>query len=515
MASKTESRTGDGQQPDALREAAAGLLASFESGDPDAIEAETEAFLAKSRPPLDLLVLFSKLSEKAEATGATIRIYERILRLNPMMPDLHRKLGQLQLAAGQRGAAMRTLNTAIKVREDDLEARKALAGLLLDLGRHDEARRHYQACTEAAPEDSESWLLLANCCRIGDRTQESIEAFDKAIELDADLAEAHVGKAGALLSLGDFANGWREYNWRPDGLPRDGAGKPVSAIPSFAGKRVLLGEEASIGRTVLGLRYASLLREAGARVTLAVNRSYMRLLLDSDLADDMVEPGEGGEEYDYEMKLLSAAAFLRTGPGTQPLASGYITPGARLRSVQPDRLKVGIALGSGPDGQDSPIPVARLREILTMDAPVRFISLEASGKEDFGNISWANGRISLPVADLDDPRALAETIADMDLVIAAGGPAGHLAGAMGVRCWLILPVNADWAWGSEGDRTPWYNSIRIFRQTVPGRWSRPLELVRKSLQTLALVTNDPAMIVDRRPAPKPQAGKEADDGGHK
>ena len=241
-------------------------------------------------------------------------------------------------------------------------------------------------------------------------------------------------------------------------------------------------------------------------MTLAVNRTYMRLLLDSDLADDMVEPGEAEEEFDYVMKLLSAAAFLRTGQGPQPLATGYITPGPRLRTVQPDRMKVGIALGSGPDGQDSPIPVARLREILTMDAPVEFVSLENSGKEDFGNIGWTSGRIAFPAVDLDDPRNLAEMISGMDLVIAAGGPVAHMAGAMGVRCWLILPVNADWAWGAEGDRTSWYNSIRIFRQTVPGRWSRPLELARKSLQTLAYVTNDPAMTVDRRPGVKAPTG---------
>lgn len=502
MASKTESRTGDEGAADSLKESASGLLASFETGDTDAIEAETEAFLKNARPPLDLLMLFSKLTEKANAAGATAKIYEHLLRLNPVMPHLHRKLGQLQLAAGQRGAAMRTLNTAIKVNADDLAARKSLAALLVDLGRLDEARRHYQTCTEKAPEDADSWLLLGHCCCIGARREEGVEAFDTAIGIDPDLAEAHVGKAGALLALGDFAGGWAEYNWRPDGFPKDGAGRTVTSINSFAGKRVLLAEEDSIGRTLLGLRYASLLREAGARVTLSVNRTYMRLLLDSDLADDMVEPGESAEEFDYVMKLLSAAAFLRTGRGAQPLASGYITPGSRLRTIQPDRMKVGIALGSGPDGQDSPIPVARLREILTMNAPVEFVSLENSGKEDFGNISWTTDRITFPTADLDDPRTLAEMISGMDLVIAAGGPVAHMAGSMGVRCWLILPVNADWVWGAEGDRTLWYNSIRIFRQTVPGRWSRPLELARKSLQTLAFVTNDPAMTVDRRPGVK-------------
>ncbi len=506
MASKTESRTGDEGTADSLREAASGLLASFESGDPEAIEAETEAFLKSSRPSVDLLMLFSKLTEKANAPAATAKIYERLLRLNPVMPNLHRKLGQLQLATGQRGAAMRTLNTAIKVNADDLAARKSLAGLLVDLGRLDEARRHYQTCTETAPQDADSWLLLGHCCCTGARREEGIEAFDTAIGIDPDLAEAHVGKAAALLAIGDFAGGWPEYNWRPDGFPKDARGRRVTAIRSFAGKRVLLAEEESIGRTLLGLRYAPLLREAGARVTLAVNRTYMRLLLDSDLADDMVEPGEAEEEFDYVMKLLSAAAFLRTGQGPQPLATGYITPGPRLRTVQPDRMKVGIALGSGPDGQDSPIPVARLREILTMDAPVEFVSLENSGKEDFGNIGWTSGRIAFPAVDLDDPRNLAEMISGMDLVIAAGGPVAHMAGAMGVRCWLILPVNADWVWGAEGDRTPWYNSIRIFRQTVPGRWSRPLELARKSLQTLAYVTNDPAMTVDRRPGVKAPTG---------
>ncbi|MEQ9198910.1 MAG: hypothetical protein RLN80_02910, partial [Rhodospirillales bacterium] len=81
----------------------------------------------------------------------------------------------------------------------------------------------------------------------------------------------------------------------------------------------------------------------------------------------------------------------------------------------------------------------------------------------------------------------------VDLVITAGGAIAHMAGAMGIRCWVVLSVQSDWMWGATGDRTPWYNSIRIFRQTIAGRWSKPLESLRKSLLTLATVIDDPAM----------------------
>jgi tetratricopeptide (TPR) repeat protein len=491
MASSSEKDDKKDAQQATIKAAAAELLAGFETGDIELISERTTAFLKTPAVPLDLLQLFTALSEKARLDSITEKFYERILRLNPVMPGLHRKLGLLRLANGQRGGAMRALNSALSVKASDQQARMALGSLLEELGRIDEARRHYRALTEHSPEDINGWLLYARSCRASGRHEDALAAYDQIIGIDASHADAHLEKAEVLLSLGDFENGWPEFDWRDDGRPGDRDGKPLSGPIKFNGRQVLLKQEDSIGLTLLGLRYAPVLRESGARVTLAVDRTLMPALLDSDLADDIVEPGDVDEEADITLKLLSAAGHVRSAANAQPLAGGYISPSPRVPQASADRLRVGIALRTA-GSRDAEIPVARLREIITMDAPVSFFSLENSGSDDFGNISWAENRLSYPAGDTTDLRFLTDQIARMDLVIAAGGPVAHLAGAMGKPCWLILPVNADWMWGADGDRTPWYNSIRIFRQTIPGRWSRPLEKARKSLQTLAMVTVDPA-----------------------
>lgn len=486
--------------PGKPRDHAAALLACFDAGDVNAMETEAGQLLSVGGTPPDLLRLFAMLAEKVKADSVAEKFYNRLVKLNPTLPGQHRKLGEIQLRLGQRGAAMRTLNAALSVDKTDSVARTLLAGLLDDLGRQDEARKHYRTVTEQNLEDAKAWLRLAQCYCATNRTEDGIAAFDKAIAIAPDQPAAHVGKAEALLASGNFKLGWPEYTWRPGGKATDTSGKPVSQVPSFAGKRVLLRQEDHLSETVLGLRYAPLLRESGARVTLAINREYMPLLLDSDLSDDMIEPEAVETDCDIEMKLLTAACFLRAGEATQPLASGYLNPVAKSPKVAEKGLRVGIALRA-PGNRDETIPVARLREVLTIPAPVSFISLENTGAEDFRSINWAEGRVKPANGDMDDPRQLAAALSEVDLVIAAGGDVGHIAGAMGIRCWVILPVNSNWMWGASGDRTPWYNSIRIFRQTVAGRWSKPLESLRKSLLTLATVTDDPAMTA--RSAPKP------------
>ncbi len=499
MASETTPTSTAKTAPGKPRDHAASLLASFDAGDLNAMEAEAGQLLSVGGTPPDLLRLFAMLAEKVNADSVAEKFYNRLVKLNPTLPGQHRKLGQIQLRLGQRGAAMRTLNAALSVDKTDSEARTLLAGLLNDLGRQDEARKHYRTVTEQNPENAGAWLKLAQCYCITNRYQEGIEAFDKAIAIDDTRMDAHIGKAEALLASGDFGQGWSEYTWRPGGKAVDASGKTVTRIPSFSGKHVLLRQEDHLSETVLGLRYAPLLRESGARVTLAVDRKYMPLLLDSDLSDDMIEPDATETDCDIEMKLLTAPSFLRAGGTTQPLASGYLNPVAKSPKVAEKGLRVGIALRA-PGNRDETIPVARLREVLTIPAPVSFISLENTGAEDFRSINWAEGRVKPATGDMDDPRQLAAALSEVDLVIAAGGEVGHIAGAMGIRCWIVLPVNSNWMWGTSGDRTAWYNSIRIFRQTVAGRWSKPLESLRKSLLTLATVVDDPAMT--SRPASK-------------
>ncbi|MEQ9199364.1 MAG: tetratricopeptide repeat protein, partial [Rhodospirillales bacterium] len=372
--------------PDKPRDHAAALLAGFDAGDLSAIEAETEKLLSAGGTSPDLLRLFAMLAEKLKADSVAEKFYSRLVKLNPMLPGQHRKLGQIQLRLGQRGAAMRTLNAALSVDKTDTTARTELAGLLDDLGRQDEARKHYRTVTEQDPENAGAWLRFARCCSATNRLDEAIDAFDRAIALDQEQPAAHVGKAEVLLALGRFKQGWNEYTWRPDGRATDPSGTPVSQISSFAGKHVLLRQEIGLPETLLGLRYAPLLRESGARVTLAVDRMYMPLLLDSDLADDMIEAGADGADCDVEMKLLTAASFLRAGEATQPLASGYLTPVTKSPKVAEKGLRVGIALRA-PGSRDETIPVARLREVLTKSAPVSFVSLENTGAEDFRSIN--------------------------------------------------------------------------------------------------------------------------------
>jgi hypothetical protein len=307
--------------------------------------------------------------------------------------------------------------------------------------------------------------------------------FQKAARLDPQAVEPRYQAALARLALGDFANGWREFEWR---LKRGAPARRTFDLPTWngaelSGHRVLIHSEQVLGDTLQFIRYVPLASARGAEPILDVPPRLITLLRESGFTN-LIAPDEPPPECHLQAPLLSLPGLLGTVLETIPAQIPYLSAGPELvaewhdKLVSIDGFKIGIAWqgdAAHPRDRFRSIPLADF-ELLARVAGVRLISLQMKdGLDQLANLA---GRFE--VNDFGDKLdtaagAFMDTAAimkNLDLVVTADTAAAHLAGALGARVWVALSTAADWRWLRERDDSPWYPTMRLFRQTATGDW---------------------------------------------
>lgn len=341
---------------------------------------------------------------------------------------------------------------------------------------------------------ADAWCRLATVQMNLQRWSESIESFRRALSLRPDFPEARWNLACALLILGDFEEGWKFYehrrtqrrmNWtRLDGPEWDGRA-PIE------GKRVFLYAEQALGDTLQFARFAGLLAQRGAIVTLGVHKPLASLLRTLPHQPRIVVEGEHSGAYDYHAPLMSLPMLLDL--KASDLAGGIPYLFAedkrilRWRERLPaEGLKVGLSWQGSAKGNRS-IPLAAFEPLAHVDG-VRFISLHREAES--GQIAGAPEGLNVLSlgSDLDaGPNAFLDTAAvimNLDLVITCDTSIGHLAGALGQPVWRLLKNPPDWRWMLERQDTPWYPQHRLLRQSTPGRWDDVMDAAAATLRQI-------------------------------
>ena len=279
--------------------------------------------------------------------------------------------------------------------------------------------------------------------------------------------------------MGDLSAGWPEYEWRTrcrEFVPRH-LSAPVWDGQPLAGRTILLYAEQGLGDTLHFVRYASLVKGLGGQVIVECQRPLLRILASCPGIDQLVAKGALLPAHDVRTSLLSLPAILRTTPATIPANVPYLAADEKLvehwrrRLSALDGFRVGIAWkGDSKHKMDRyrSIPLAEFERLAEMDG-VRLISLQKGpGSEQIRELA---GRFEVTdwTMELDEGSApfmdTAALMRSLELVVAADTSAGHLAGALGVSVWLALPFAADWRWQLEREDTPWYPTMRLFRQS--------------------------------------------------
>ena len=326
------------------------------------------------------------------------------------------------------------------------------------------------------------------------RHAEAIAQYDRAIALDARNAEAYFHRGLSRLVLGELAGGFADNEWRwggsdTQGPPRALSGRRWTGAEDIRGATMLLYAEQGLGDTIQFARYAALLKERGARVILEVPAALAQLL--APLADEVVGMGAALPPFDFHLPMLSAPLAFGTTLDNIPAPARYLQadPRAlakwRMREDSAPSPRVGFAWsGSRTLANDlnRSMPLATMLPLAERAGTA--VSLQKDVREADA-AALAGSRLvpaSNAIRDFADAAGLVE---QLDLVITVDTAVAHLAGALGKPAWVLLPFSPDWRWLLGRADSPWYPSVRLFRQRRIGDWSAVIEEAGAALADLA------------------------------
>ncbi len=422
--------------------------------------------------------------------------YRRSVELKPEDAEAQSGLGAVCEGLGNLDAAAACYRRALELRPNYAVAQSNLGGVFWKKGDIEAAADCYRRALELKPDFAEAHSNLgAMLERQGDPGQ-AIVCYRRAIEFMPEHVEAHFNLAHALLQTGHFAEGWLEYEWRwkqagisePAPVPL----RPRWTGSALAGRTILLRSEQGMGDHLHFVRYAELLKQRGAMVAVECPPPVASLLATCSGVDRVVAAGQPLGDFDVYLPLLSVPRILETSLDNIPGEVPYLRPNAQLIEIWKEQLagdgafRIGIAWqGSATHKLNHirSIPLAYFAGIVRMPG-VRAYSLQMGpGREQLAAVAehW-------PVIDLGDRLGdfenTAAIVQNLDLVITCDSAPAHLAGALGSRVWVALSFGPDWRWMLDRTDSPWYPTMRLFRQSQPGDWQGVFQRIETELAAL-------------------------------
>ena len=417
--------------------------------------------------------------------------YGRAIRIHPFQPDLFHNFGVVLCLAKHVEAAIACYRRALALKSDYPNAWRNL-GLALDsLGRHLDAEEAHRQALAQKPENAEILSGLAQCLLNQGRSAEARDYFQMALRLAPDLLEAHLGLARGRLLAGDLGPGWEEFKWRRkldywraptlDGAEWEGG--------DLAGKTVLLYWEQGLGDVIQFVRYAPLVAARGGTVLLFVPPILVRLLEPMEGVAGVHADNQPPPTYDLKCSLLDLPGIFATGIDDIPGGGPYLQA---PESDQPERppgsiFRVALVWAGNPEhprDDDRSCPLDRFIPLLGIPG-CSFFSLQTGPARDEIKAGGLGGLFEDLGAGLTDFAHTADILRQTDLLISVDTASAHLAGAMGLEVWTLLTYAPDWRWMLRRADTPWYASMRLYRQPVPHDWESVMAEIEKDLTARA------------------------------
>jgi tetratricopeptide (TPR) repeat protein len=450
------------------------------------------------------------------------------LKIKPDCHEAYSNLGHALTQQGKFEEAVAACRKAIELKAAYPEAYNNMGNALADLGRLDEAIVACRRAIELKPDFAEAYLNLGAILRESEKLDEAIDAcrnalrlnpaaaeaysnlgasligqgkieeahasYLEAIRLKPDYAEAHWNLANALLLKGEMRQGWAEYEWRwkwksfPS-RPRNFSQQQWQG-EELHGRSILIHAEQGLGDTLQFIRFLPEVAARGGKVILECQPELLRLLKDCAGAAQVISTQQSLPAFDIQCPLLSIPLALGIGLESIPHAVPYLTAdsqlldawAARIHSV-PRQLNVGLTWAGSPrhkNDRNRSIPLKSLAPLATAKG-ARFYSLQKGPAARDAIESGSELDVMDCSEKLGDFADTAALIANLDLVITVDTAVAHLAGAMGKPVWVMLPFLPDWRWMLNRDDSPWYPTMRLFRQPTIGQWGDVIQQVAERL----------------------------------
>ena len=419
--------------------------------------------------------------------------FRRAAELAPGLADAHQALGQIHQARGEDDHAIEYYRQAIQAQPGMVEAHCNLGNILRKRFDLPAAIVQYDAALASDPDAAVVHANKGVALHELGRFEGALEAYDRALSINPDDAECQRNRAMTLLLLGRFAEGWKAYEARW-GTQRFAGQKSGSDKPRWRpgkeepGATVLVEAEQGFGDTVQFIRYAPMLAGLGVHVVLRCPAVLTRLMASAEGVTQVVDQAAALPTHDLHVPLMSLPDAFETDLSTVPSEVPYLAPPdadvdawrASLAGLQGPLI--GLAWKGSANHPRDRIRSPGLSPLLPLlDMPgATFVSLQKDG----GQKDLATHGVDTVVDVTDEISDFASTaalIACLDVVVTCDTAVGHLAGAMGRPVVMMLPHVPEWRWLLDRDDTPWYPTMRLFRQKSPGNWGELVERMRAYL----------------------------------
>ncbi len=477
------------------------------------------AALAVAPGHLNALINSGNVLKLLERNDEAVAVFDRALSLKPDLAEATLKRAYVHMARGDHEASLKDFERVLHLEPGRGEAALGRVSALVSLKRFDAALTAIDRILAARPVDSDAAVVRGQILVELDRAAEALALAEDLLGRGLGGSKAEIVRAAALwrlkrhaeaiavaeeaarhtpddvqihqalsnyhLATGDFAKGWEAYEYRAGTFNKRPASFETQAPrwsgEALAGKTILVFSEQGIGDTIQFARFLVSLHDAGARVKALVQPELLSLARSLPAPVDWFDRAGDLGDFDYQIPLLSLPRVFRTEIERIPAAVPYLTAEPERVAAWRGRIgetgyRVGVVWQGNPRyGQDHrrSVPLRHFAPLAAVPG-VRLFSLQAvHGLDQLKTLPEGMAVESLGEKITANPDGVSEIAAAMmalDLVVSSDTAMAHLAGALGVRVWLALSDDPDWRWLFERADSPWYPTMRLFRQTARGDW---------------------------------------------
>jgi len=457
-------------------------------------------------------------------------IYEQILKHKPNHFDALQLLGILYGQINKKDKAIKLLELALQIKPDDAATLNNYGVILTEVNRTNDSYEVLDKATNIKPDYAEAYSNKGNTLKLLEKYDDAVKAYSKAIQLKPNYAEAYNNRGViykelsqmnlalkdlkkaislkpdypeanstmgvTLLLTGNFSKGWEQYEWRWKDL------SDPSVIRSFKqplwdgkkslkGKSILLYSEQGLGDTIQFSRYILLIKALGAKVILETHMELLNIVGSIDSNITVILMGQTLPHFDFQCPLLSLPLKFGTGLKNIPSPNRYIWADKRIVPKWKKKIGsqkkplIGLAWEGNPLHKNDYNRSILLAELIPhLPKKYEYIGLQKDIRESnlktLKRSSMIDNLIDNNVS-MDDTAAIIE---NLDIVISVDTSVAHLSASMGKPTWILLPFVPDWRWLLNRNDSPWYKSVKLFRQEKRGNWELVFKDLNKKLNFL-------------------------------
>ena len=438
--------------------------------------------------------IFRKFKRYDEA----LSYYDQAIRLKPDYVDAFKNMGNTLHQLKRYEEALNNYNEAIRLKPDDYSAYNNIGITLNQLKRYEEALNNYNKAIRLKPDYPDAYNKMGITLHDLARYDEALNNYNEAIRLKPDYAEAYLNKSYVELILGNFVKGWDlyQYRWRvnDDNNYFYSHIKLLDSISDLKNKKVIVWQEQGFGDVINFSRYIYKLKDLGALVTFVVNKDLAPFFIDQFDCDIKSETNLP-DHFDFQIPMLDLPRLFNTTVDNIPFNNVYLRVNDKQKkswkkklSLSNNKLNIGLSISGNINHTKNHVRSIPLEKVSPLFSESQFFLIQKELNDEDKKFLDNNKEIIFLGNEIKNFSDTAAIIENMDLILTVDTSIIHLAGALGKKSFLMLSFSPDWRWLLKRNDTPWYKSVRVFRQETVDNWKTVIDKIKIEIDYLILNT---------------------------